>query len=241
MHTRTPVRRPLLALASLLVLALHQVSAAAIDADDIAGIAAVTFGADPAALLDALATPPPNRRLPDGFTNPVDDEPRYPDLVDDVAPDFGGMPHLVGTATLPFDTDRDVIGGALSAGVLTFVVATIEITSTDLDSLANAVTAGFEQDPVPGTTTDVNQLTVEGTDTLVVTIASEDDGAEAVIQHVVMPVGNTLVIGTVIVADERAVRERPVRRHAETLLLAGVDHLGRVAEDVPKRDPINVL
>jgi len=242
MHTPSPVWRVSLAFACFLVLAFDPKSAgAAIDADDIAEIAAVSLGADPAALVDELETPPRDRRLPDGFTNPDDDEPRYPDLVEDIAPDFSGMPRLVGTVTLPFDTDRDAIDGALSAGVLTYVVATIEITPSDLENLANAVSAGFDQDSVPGTTAEVDQLEVEGVEALLVTIVTEDDGAEAVVQHLVLPVGNALVIGTVVVADEGTVRERPVRRHAEDLLLAGVDHLGRVAEDVPEREPTNVL
>ena len=242
MHTPSPVRRVLLSVACLLVLALDpRAAVATIDADDIAEIAAVTIGADPAALVDELETPPRDRWLPDGFTNPEDADPRYPDLVEDIAPDFSGMPRLVGTVTLPFDTDRDVIDGALSAGILTYVVATVEITPADLESLAGAVEEGFDQDSVPGTTADIDQRTIEETEALVITIVTEDDSAEAVVQHIVMPVGNTLVIATVVVADEGVVRERPVRRHAEDLLLAGVDHLGRVAGDVPEREPTNVL
>jgi hypothetical protein len=91
MHTPSPAWRVLPAFACLLVLAIDpKTVAAGIDTVDIAEIAAITFGTDPAALVDELETPPRDRRLPDGFTNP-DDEPRYPDLVEDIAPDFGGM------------------------------------------------------------------------------------------------------------------------------------------------------
>jgi hypothetical protein len=53
----------------------------------------------------------------------------------------------------------------------------------------------------------------------------------SVVQMVAIPVGNTFVIGTVVVADQAEVDEAEVLEFANEVGIAGVENLGIVAED----------
>ncbi|MDQ3444237.1 MAG: hypothetical protein M3490_11575, partial [Chloroflexota bacterium] len=76
----------------------------------------------------------------------------------------------------------------------------------------------------------VERIDIGGAEAVVLTVGIEQGGITILVQVVAVPVGNTMAIGTVLIADQDAVDQEEVRGFAEALTLAGVEHIGTVAE-----------
>jgi hypothetical protein len=128
------------------------------------------------------------------------------------------------------DTDPDVVPGMLSSGILTYITASDEISDSDLDDFQDGIEEGLD-DP-SGTFSDasVDRVEVQGTDAVLVTLGLEQDGTSVVVQMLAIPVGNTMVVATVLVVDTAAVDAAEVEPLTAELAVAGVTYLGTVAE-----------
>jgi hypothetical protein len=209
-----------------------QIKDAAAPADDIdiPGIGELALDADTDALLEGLEEPPDDRDLPEGFFNPPSGVPANADVVEAFAIPVDELDGALGSFSHAFDTDGTVIAGLLSAGVINYIVVDAEITERELDDFEEGAAGGLDTGD-EGLTGTVGRVDVAGQDAVVITVELEDAGIFGAVQVIALPVGNTLVIGTVVVADVGEVDADDVYDHAEALTLAGVSHVGEVAED----------
>ncbi len=196
---------------------------------DILAIAGIVLDADPEVLLDGLEEPPADRELPEGFLNPPSGVPANAEVVDAFAIPVDELDGALGSFSHAFDTDGAVIEGLLSAGVINYIVVEAEITERELDEFEDGASGGLDTGDA-GLTGTVDRVDVSGQDAVLITVELEDAGIFGAVQVIALPVGNTLVIGTVVVADVGEVDADGVYDLAEALTLAGVTHLEAVAE-----------
>lgn len=197
---------------------------------DVAAIAETVLEADPEALVEALVDPPADEDLPVGFLSPPDGTPANADLAESFQIPDSEFPGTIGSVNFPFDTDSEEIPGLVSAGYLNYVIGEEEITDEQLDEFREGAEEGLGT-PDPAIQSSVEDITVGGVDGLLISVVTTQDNVSAVVQLVTLPVGNTFVIGTAVVADQGDVDPDEVQTYAEDLTLAGVDHLGTVAEE----------
>jgi len=77
----------------------------------------------------------------------------------------------------------------------------------------------------------VDEFEINGVTGAVISYELEEDGIISIVQMVALPVGNTMVLSMVVAAsDDLSLEGGAVLSDAENLALAGVDHLGVVAE-----------
>lgn len=207
---------------------------------DIAAVGEAVLAAEPDAFATRLETPPDDALLPEGFLNPPSGEAENAEIIEQFAGAIGEIEGSVATINHGFDTDPDVVTGLISAGILTYIVTEDEITADDLDNYeagaseglaAGTPEAGSEATPmglVPQGS--VERIDIGGAEAVVLTVGIEQGGITILVQVVAVPVGNTMAIGTVLIADQDAVDQEEVRGFAEALTLAGVEHIGTVAE-----------
>jgi hypothetical protein len=197
---------------------------------DIAAVSETVLDAEPEALVEGLAEPPADEDLPEGFLNPPNGTPENADLAESFELPVSEFEGAVGSVNFPFDTDPDVIPGLISAGYLNYIVAEEEITDDQLEEFKTGAEEGLGT-PDASIESSVEDITVGDTDGVLITVVTTQDDASAVVQLVALPVGNTFVIGTALVADEGEIDAADVQTLAEDLTVAGVAHLGIVAED----------
>ena len=222
----------LLTLLTGLVLSSAPLAAAQDEEEDVdlAAIGETVLAADSEALVEALVDPPADEDLPEGFLSPPDGTPANADLAESFQLPASEFPEAVGSVTFPFDTDAEVIPGLISAGFLNYVIGEEEITDEQLDEFRQGAEEGIGT-PEPGMQTSVEDITVGGVDGVLISFETEQDNISVAVQLVAVPVGNTFVIGTAVVADQGEVDADAVLTYAEDLTLAGAEHLGTVAED----------
>lgn len=208
---------------------------------NVAAIAAIVLGADPEALFTGLETPPGDAELPDGFINPPAEGSVSAGLVDQLTGTTEALVDLegtIGSVSHGYDTNPEIVPGVLSAGAITYIVADRAITSGDLDlieerarqDVAVGAPAAGASTPEVESEGSVQRLELNGGDAVLVTVAANLGLINGVVQIVAVPVGNTMVIGTVLVADQGEIDAATVLPFTENLTLAGVAHLGTVAE-----------
>ncbi len=212
---------------------------------DVAAIAETVLGVDPAALVTGLETPPDNAELPEGFINPPSGVAENADLAERLTGAIGDIDGAIGNVYHAFDTNPEVVPGLLNSGILSYIVTDEEITAEVLDEFEDDASQGLDpatpaaDAPTDGATPAATGPTSEGTverfelggaEAVIIEAGVQLGGINAVVQIVAVPVGNTMVIGTVMVADQGEVDADAVRTFAEDLTLAGVSHLGTVAE-----------
>ena len=222
----------LLTLLTGLVLSSAPLAAAQDEEEDVdlAAIGETVLAADSEALVEALVDPPADEDLPEGFLSPPDGTPANADLAESFQLPASEFPEAVGSVTFPFDTDAEVIPGLISAGFLNYVIGEEEITDEQLDEFRQGAEEGIGT-PEPGMQTSVEDITVGGVDGVLISFETEQDNISVAVQLGAVPVGNTFVIGTAVVADQGEVDADAVLTYAEDLTLAGAEHLGTVAED----------
>lgn len=214
-----------------IVLSTAPVAAAQDEEVDVAAISETVLDADPEALVEGLTDPPADEDLPEGFINPPSGTPENADLAESFQLPASEFPGSIGSVNFPFDTDPDVIPGLISAGYLNYVVSDEEITDEQIEAFKQGAEEGLTATPDPAIETSVEDITVGEVDAVLISVVTEQNNVSAVVQLIALPVGNTFVIGTALVADQGEVDADEVQAYAEELTLAGVAHLGEVAED----------
>lgn len=208
---------------------------------DVAAIGETVLAADPEALATGLETPPDDAALPEGFINPPSGVPANAEIIDQFTGEVGEIEGSIATVNQGFDTDPEIVPGLISAGILTYIVADQEITPEALDDFEEGARESFSGDmnaDDSGTPAaiapegSVERIDLAGGEAVVITVGVAQGGVDVVVQIVAVPVGNTMVIGTVVVADQGEVDRDVVLGYAEELSLAGATHLGTVAEGV---------
>lgn len=222
----------MLVFAMLFGLSLSTATLAAAQGEDvdIAAVSETVLEAEPEALVEGLAEPPADEDLPEGFLNPPSGTPENADLAESFELPVSEFEGAVGSVNFPFDTDPEVIPGLISAGYLNYIVTEEEITDGQLEEFKTGAEEGLGT-PDASIESSVEDITVGDTDGVLITVVTTQDDASAVVQLVALPVGNTFVIGTALVADEGEIDAADVQTLAEDLTVAGVAHLGIVAED----------
>lgn len=213
------------------VLTTAPLAAAQDEEVDVTAISETVLDADPEALVEGLEEPPADEDLPEGFINPPSGTPENADLAESFELPTSEFPGAVGSVNFPFDTDPDVIPGLISAGHLNYIVTDDEITDDMLEDFKKGAEEELADATDESIEATVEDITVGETDGVLITVVTTQEGASAVVQVVALPVGNTFVIGTALVADQEEIDADEVQTHAEELTLAGVAHLGTVAED----------
>lgn len=198
---------------------------------DVEAIAELALDADPEALATELETAPADADLPEGFTAPASGTPENADIVDAFSTGLGEIEGAVANVTHGFDTDPAVVPGLISAGILTYIVVEDEITSDDLDDFAEGIESGLGDSEAAGyTEATVEEVSVNGGDAILVTLGMEASGMTAVVQMLAIPVGNTMVISTVLSVGEEAIDSADLTPITAELAVAGVAYLGSAAE-----------
>jgi len=212
---------------------------------DIAAIGESVLAADPELMVTGLESPPDDASIPEGFINPPSGVAANAEIVDPLTGTFENFEGAIGNVSHGFDTDPTVVPGLISSGILTYIVTDGPIDENALNQIEeqlgqglNAATPAAEatsEGATPsasGPTTEgqVERVEVGGADAIVTSVSAELGAVNGTIQIVAVPVGNTLVIGTVVVADQGEVDPEQVLGFAEALTLAGVEHIGTVAE-----------
>lgn len=197
---------------------------------DIDSIGETVLGIDPEALVEALSEAPDDSVLPDGFMNPESGTPANEELVTAFATPLGDLEGSVGTVTHGLDTDPSVVPGLVSAGIITYIVVEDEITSDDLDDFEAGASEGLESAATESVEASVDRIDVEGNDAVQIEVITTQDDIVSIVQIVALPVGNTMVVGTVVVADQGEVDGPEVLDLAAALGIAGAENLGLVAE-----------
>lgn len=226
-------------LMALLMMGLLLSSSSAVAAQDIetetesdfAAVAEVVLDADPEALATAIETPLTDADLPEGFLAPVDGIPENAEVVDAFSTGLGDLEGAVGSFTHGLDTDPAVVPGELSAGILTYIVAEEEITGDDLEDFAGGIEDGLDDPDATFSESSVEMVQVNGEDAVLTTLGLEESGTFVVVQMLAIPVGNTMVVSTVLSVDTAAVDAEEITPLTAELAVAGVEFLGTVAED----------
>jgi hypothetical protein len=196
---------------------------------DVDAVAETVLAVDPADLATALEEAPTDSDLPEGFLAPVGGTPENAEVVDAFSSGLGDLEGAIGNVTHGLDTDPDVVPGMLSSGILTYITVEEEITDSDLDEFQEGVEEGLG-----GTSPDATaeRVDIQGTEGVLVTLPLEESGSFVVVQMLAIPVGNTMVVATVLVVDTAAVDVEVVQPFTAELAVAGVNYLGTVAEGV---------
>jgi len=208
---------------------------------DVAAVGEAALAADPEALATGLETPPDDAILPEGIINPPSGASANAEILDQLAGSTEALANfdgVVSSVSHGFDTDPAIVPGLLSSGILTYTVVDHAITAEDLNLLEERAlqdVGGGTPAPnaaTPGVASEgsVQRINLGGVEAFLLTVSADLGVVKGVVQIVAVPVGNTMVIGTMLVADQGEVDQAQVRGFAEALTLAGVDHLGTVAE-----------
>ena len=197
---------------------------------DVAAIGEAVLAADPAVLVTALATPPDDTLLPAGFANPAEADTTGDELAQAFVLPENSLDGELGALNHTFATDPAIVPGLLSYGYLNYMVTDHQLTGEDLDKFER-LAAGDASMATPGidAVATVERIDVAGTEAVKITVVTSLSGIGAGVQMVAVPVGNTLVIGTVLSANQGESDPAPLLPFAEALALAGVQHLGNVA------------
>jgi hypothetical protein len=243
-------RRFLLVLTMLMGVVFATAPLAAGQTDvDIEQVSETVLGADADALLTSLETPMADDALPAGFSEATFAAPGEAAADEGVLPteDLEGTvgtvaytvsydPAASGSPEAEAETDDsastpaldDLSGLSFGFASLNYVVFEDELTSDDLEDFKAGAEEGIAQED-EGTAT-VEDITVGDTDAVLLTYVIEEEGVQSVVQMVAIPVGNVMVMSMTVLAAETVDADQ-LRVASEDLALAGIDHLGVVAED----------
>ncbi len=197
---------------------------------DVDAIGESVLAVEPEALVEALGATPDDSVLPDGFMNPESGTPANEEIIAAFASPIGDLDGSVGTVTHGLDTNPEVVPGLISSGIITYIVAEEEITDDDLANFEEGARESFEGNSDPSVEASVESVEVAGVTAVQIEVVTTQDDIVSVVQIVAIPVGNTMVVGTVVVADQAEVDETQVLDFANQVGIAGVENLGIVAE-----------
>lgn len=221
-------RRFVALVALVLTFVLAGPAVAAQDAAELDAIAESVLAVDSADLVAALEEPITDQDLPGGFLAPVNGEPENAEIINAFVDGMGDLGGVATPVNIGLDTDPAVVQGLLSTAVISYMVADEEITSSDLDDFTKGLETGLVGDPTMEGTVEPTELF--GSDAVLATISVEQSGVFVVVQMLAIPVGNTMVIGVLLVADQVETDPTDVLPLTENLTVAGVEYLGKAAE-----------
>lgn len=196
---------------------------------DVAEVSETVLAADPETLVEGLEAPPEDDQLPEGFINPPSGTPANQEISEAFTSEVASIPDTLATVNFTFDTDPEVVPGDVSTGILTYVVVEEEVTEEVFEEYKTGLEEGIAT-PVAGTETSVEDVEVGGVNGVLATFNQTDGSTSAVVQLLSVPVGNTIVIGTVVSGSQDALDPAEVQTNAEDLTLAGIEYLGTLAE-----------
>lgn len=221
-------RRLIAMIALVLSFVLAGPAMAAQDASELDAVAEAVLAVDSADLITALEEPITDADLPGGFLAPVDGTPENAEVVNAFVEGMGDLGGAATPVSHGLDTDPELIQGLLSTAVITYMVTDDEITDSDLADFSEGLESGLVgNETMEGT---VEQVELYGTNAVMATISLEQDGVFVVVQMLAIPVGSTMVVGTLLVADQAELDPTDLQPLTEDLTAAGVDYLGKAAE-----------
>lgn len=193
------MKRLMLVFAMLLGIVMTTAPLAVAQSDDVdvSEIGEAVLDADPDTLVEGLESPPEDDQLPEGFINPPSGTPENQEISEAFTNEVSSFDDTLATVNFAFDTDPDVVPGELSTGILTYVVLEDEVTDEVFDDYKSGLEQGIST-PAAGTETAVEDLEVGGVDGVLATFNQTSDSSSVVVQLLSVPVGNTIVIGTVV-------------------------------------------
>lgn len=197
---------------------------------DVAEISETVLAADPDALLEGLESPPEDDQLPEGFVNPPSGTPANQEISEAFTSEVSEFDDTIATINFTFDTDPEVVPGEVSTGILTYIVLAEEVTEDVFDEYKSGLEESIAT-PVADTETSVEDVEVGGVEGVLVTFNQSDASTSAVVQLLSVPVGNTIVIGTVVSGSQEELDPAEIQTNAEELTLAGIEYLGTLAEE----------
>ncbi len=242
------MRRFLLVLTMLMGVVFATAPLASAQTDvDIEQVSETVLSADTDALLTGLETPMDDEALPEGFSEAAFAAPGDATAEEGVLPteDLEGTlgtiaytvsydPSASGSPEAETDDSAstpaldDLSGLSFGFASLNYIVFEDELTSDDLEDFKSGAEEGIASED-EGTAT-VEDITVGDTDAVLLTYVIEEEGVQSVVQMVAVPVGNVMVMSMTVLAAETVDADQ-LRVASEDLALAGIDHLGVVAED----------
>jgi hypothetical protein len=213
---------------------------------DIDAVSETVLAADTDALLTELETPMADENLPEGFSEAEFADPEQATAEEGVLPSedlegtLGSVAYTLsyepaGTASPEAGattTDEATPGldmSALSFGFasVNYVVFEEELDSGDLEDFKDGAQHGIDEEEGQAS---VEDITIGDTDGVLLTYIIEDSGVQSAVQMVAVPVGNVMVMSMVVLASTE-VDADAIQTDSENLVLAGIEHLGTVAED----------
>jgi hypothetical protein len=193
-------------------------------------IAATTLDADLDALITGMEEPMVDADLPEGFSNAEFVDPEAAGEMDLVLP-TEDLEFSEGSVAYNVDYEPDTTGLAIGLSSLNYIFVDGEISEDDMDDFREGATQGLEEDTT-GADVAVEDIEINGVTGVLISYELEEEGITSIVQMIALPVGNTMVLGMVVAAsDDPQLNGGQILTDAENLVLAGVDHLGAVAED----------
>lgn len=197
---------------------------------DIEAVAETTLNTDLETLTAAMEEPMADSALPAGFSNATFVDPSTATSEDLVLP-TEDLEFAEGSAAYTVDYEPESNGMVIGFSSLNYVFVGDEITQEDLDDFSEGASGGLGDD-VSGAETSIEDIQINGVDAVLISYELDEDGILSVVQMIAIPVGNTMVLGMVVAAsDDPSLNAGTIKADAENLVLAGIDHLGVVAED----------
>ena len=122
-----------------------------------------------------------------------------------------------------------MIEGLVSAGVVNYIVSDSEISEEEFSGFELSVATSIRDNLQPGMAGDVERIPLADAEALLISVVLQGSGTFGLVFMVAVPVGSTIVIGTVVVLSSGGMDSVAVLEHAVLLTLTGVAHLGDVA------------
>lgn len=194
-------------------------------------ISAAVLNANTDDLVTALEAVPTDAELPSGFTVPADGVADNAEVVDAFSGALGDLGDGTVSVVHGINTDPSIVEGTLSAAMITYLVVEDEITDDDLVNFADGLESGFQPDPATGVTDGaVDEIELFDSNAIVATLQMEQLGAFVTVQMMAIPVGNVMVVSTIVVANTAVTDPQDIMPLSENLTIASVMYLGDVVD-----------
>lgn len=211
---------------------------------DVQAVGKAVEAKSPKSVLKALQKPPSKSELPSGFTaaqvaSGAGATPTAGGATPMATPSAEGgctgagpgviaadtVPGAVGTVSYCVTGDSSVLGGLASVNTINYIALNPQdVTPNLLDEIQKGAAGGASQ----GMT--IKKTTLGGVDALLLDYSEKSGSTYATVNMYIVPVGNFVVIGLVTIADTQKISASSVRKPAQELTLAGIQHLGKVAK-----------
>lgn len=196
---------------------------------DVQAVAETALDADLDTLIADMEEPMADDALPAVFSNATFVDPATAGSEDLVLP-AEDLEFADGSVAYTVDYAPESQGMVIGFASLNYIFVDEEITEDDVADFIDGASEGIAGDTSGGNAS-VDEFEINGVTGAVISYELEEDGIISIVQMVALPVGNTMVLSMVVAAsDDLSLEGGAVLSDAENLALAGVDHLGVVAE-----------